>query len=84
MNIEERLEKVERIISDLLTMIDAYDKNEDTGFSMHTYGQTPDWYVEAAYESCFLKEEVMEQIKELYILSKMKSIKPTSSVSLVI
>lgn len=59
----EKLQKVEsdkikmqKVISDLLVEIDNLDKtlaDESGGLTMHTYGQTPVWYVKAAGWSCF-------------------------------
>lgn len=36
-------------IRKLLTMIDEWDKEELSVRTMHNYGQTPYWYVEAAH-----------------------------------
>lgn len=40
-------------VGELLTRVDDAYAPTDGGHSMHVYGQTPDWFVEAAYQACF-------------------------------
>jgi hypothetical protein len=44
-------------IGKLLGILDDWDKvradEVNGGLTMHTYGQTPDWYVEAAFWCCY-------------------------------
>jgi hypothetical protein len=44
-------------IGKLLAILDGWDKERadelNGGLTMHTYGQTPDWYVEAAFWACY-------------------------------
>ncbi len=54
----ERSEKDKRGLRDqigkLLGVLDAWDKERaDGGLTMHTRGYTPDWFVEAAFWTCY-------------------------------
>lgn len=45
-------EQVGKLLS-MLDDVDAAVVADTGGLSMHTYGQTPDWFVEAAFWSCY-------------------------------
>ena len=51
------VEGLQEQVGKLLTILDDWDKQwaeeRNGGLTMHTYGHTPDWYVEAAYWSCY-------------------------------
>ena len=49
-----RLQKTENIIGSILSKLDDALAPPEGHISMHAQGQTPDWFVEAAYESCYL------------------------------
>jgi hypothetical protein len=55
---EERLQKTEDIIGSILNKLDDALSPSEGCISMHAQGQTPDWFVEAAYEACFLRENI--------------------------
>ena len=55
----EKARVAETVISDLLKRLDeALTLDDETGLSMHSYGQTPDWYVHAAWVSCYTSDAI--------------------------
>ena len=57
-----RLNKTQRILADILGRLDEALAPPAGELTMHTYGKTPDWFVEAAFEGAYLIDEILALI----------------------
>lgn len=52
-NTKAMMDTIAKLLGIIDDLHEALNEQNGSDTSMHTYGQTPDWYVEAAYLSCF-------------------------------
>lgn len=57
------IDDIKRSIGHMLLCFDKLD-TQDGNISMHTYGQTPDWYIEVARIICYSKDR--DEVQKCY------------------
>lgn len=70
-----RCRTTENVVGGILSRLDDALAPEHGGVSMHARGQTPDWFVEAARESCYLVSDLSSLTPPADISAALDAIK---------